>query len=132
MRGLIKMGKVQSMSVREFMSGEWKVSKKEKAAFASQASLSLYPLFIAKPAADGEVAGVITEKTVSAFDPIVDLIQGLSYPIGLIVMVCGGIVWMIGNKEKGLGLITNGGMGYIIVQMVPLGMKLLVEVAKTF
>jgi hypothetical protein len=28
------------------------------------------------------VAGVITEKTVNAFDPIVDLIQGLSYPIG--------------------------------------------------
>jgi hypothetical protein len=50
---------------------------------------------------------VITEKIVSAFAPIVDLIQGLSYPIGLIVMMCGGIVWMIGNKEKGLGLITN-------------------------
>lgn len=68
------------------MSGEWKASKKEKAAFACLASLSLYPLFIAKPAAAEAVAGVITEKTVSAFDPIVDLIQGLSYPIGLIVM----------------------------------------------
>lgn len=126
------MAKVQSMSISEFMSGEWKVKKKEKIAFASLASMSMYPLLMAKPAAAGPVAGIITEKTVNAFDPIVDLIQGLSYPIGLIVMMCGGIVWMIGNKEKGLGLITNAGMGYIIVQMVPLGMKLLVEVAKTF
>lgn len=126
------MSKVQSMSVGEFMSGEWKVKKKEKVAFASLASMSLYPLFVSKPAAAGALAGAITEKTVNAFDPIVHLIQGLSYPIGLIVMMCGGIVWMIGNKEKGLSLITNAGMGYIIVQMVPLGMKLLVEVAKTF
>lgn len=120
------------MSVKEFMSGEWKVSKKEKIAFASLASMSLYPLFISKPASAGAISGVITEKTVNAFDPIVDLVQGLSYPIGIIVMMCGGIIWMIGNKEKGLSLITNAGMGYIIVQMVPLGMKLLVEVAKTF
>ncbi|WP_203289866.1 TrbC/VirB2 family protein [Metabacillus sp. cB07] len=126
------MAKTQSMSVKEFMSGEWKVSKKEKIAFASLASMSLYPLFISKPASAGAISGVITEKTVNAFDPIVDLVQGLSYPIGIIVMMCGGIIWMIGNKEKGLSLITNAGMGYIIVQMVPLGMKLLVEVAKTF
>lgn len=126
------MGKVQSMSISEFMSGDWKVSKKEKIAFASLASMSLYPLMISKPASAGAISGVITEKTVNAFEPIVDLVQGLSYPIGIIVMMCGGIIWMIGNKEKGLGLITNAGMGYIIVQMVPLGMKLLVEVAKTF
>lgn len=126
------MGKVQSMSISEFMSGDWKVSKKEKVAFATLASMSLYPLMISKPASAGAISGVITEKTVNAFDPIVDLVQGLSYPIGIIVMMCGGIIWMIGNKEKGLSLITNAGMGYIIVQMVPLGMKLLVEVAKTF
>ncbi|MDX8288816.1 TrbC/VirB2 family protein [Metabacillus indicus] len=127
------MAKIQTVgTVQEFMSGEWKVSKKEKVAFTSLASMSLYPLFLSKPAAAGAVTGVITEKTVNAFDPIVHLVQGLSYPIGLIVMMCGGIVWMIGNKEKGLTLITNAGLGYIIVQMVPLGMKLLVEVAKTF
>ncbi|MFY0758713.1 TrbC/VirB2 family protein [Metabacillus dongyingensis] len=126
------MAKVQSMSVSEFMSGEWKLKKKEKVALASLASMSMYPLFTVKSAEAGAISGVITERTVNAFDPIVDLIQGLSYPIGIIVMMCGGIIWMIGNKEKGLGLITNAGMGYIIVQMVPLGMKLLVEVAKTF
>jgi hypothetical protein len=126
------MAKVQSIKFSEFMSGDYKMKKKEKVAIASMASMSLYPMFFVKSASAGAITGVITEKTVNAFDPIVDLLQGLSYPISLIVMMCGGIVWMIGNKEKGLGLITNAGMGYIIVQMVPLGMKLLVEVAKTF
>ncbi|HZH61323.1 MAG TPA: TrbC/VirB2 family protein [Metabacillus sp.] len=126
------MAKVQSIKFNEFMSGEYKMKKKEKVAIASMASMSLYPMFMVKSASAGAITGVITEKTVNAFDPIVDLLQGLSYPISLIVMMCGGIVWMLGSKEKGLGLITNAGMGYIIVQMVPLGMKLLVEVAKTF
>ncbi|MRX70829.1 hypothetical protein GJU40_01440 [Bacillus lacus] len=127
------MAKIQTVgTVKEFMSGEWKLKKKEKAALSAMASISLYPLLLSKPAAAGALTGVITERTVTAFDPIVDLVLGISYPIGLIVMMCGGIVWMIGNKEKGLALITNAGMGYIIVQMVPLGMKMLVEVAKTF
>ena len=37
---------------------------------------------------------------------------------------------MIGNKDKGLGLIQQTGIGYIIIQMTPLLIKLIIEGAK--
>lgn len=47
-----------------------------------------------------------------------------------VVALCGGLCIMVGSQERGLSLIIRAGIGYIVVQMIPLFMRLLVEVAK--
>ncbi|EEL67206.1 hypothetical protein bcere0026_58670 [Bacillus mycoides] len=37
---------------------------------------------------------------------------------------------MVGSQERGFPLISRAGIGYIVVQMIPLFMRLLVEIAK--
>jgi len=46
-------------------------------------------------------------------------------------MLGGGVYIMIGNSEKGIGMIQKAGLGYILIQMLPLLMDLLVEIAKS-
>lgn len=77
------------------------------------------------------VAGAAKEKIVEAFMPLVDLIQALSYPIALVMLTGGALMFMINQKDKGIGLIQNASIGYILVQLMPLLMNLLVGVGET-
>ncbi|MER7682721.1 hypothetical protein ABZ787_12910 [Micrococcus luteus] len=81
-------------------------------------------------AAAGAVSGVVTDKVVSAFSPLIELVQALSYPIGLVMMLGGGLFIMIGNSEKGFGMIQKAGLGYVVVQLLPTILDLLVEITK--
>ncbi|OOR18176.1 hypothetical protein EXW27_27960 (plasmid) [Bacillus mycoides] len=47
-----------------------------------------------------------------------------------VVALCGGLFIMVGSQERGFSLISRAGIGYIVVQMIPLFMRLLVEIAK--
>jgi hypothetical protein len=80
--------------------------------------------------ADTVLAAGITDKIIKAVDPIIQLIQGISYPVGFIMMAAGFLVIMTGNKQKGLNMIKWAAIGYIGMQFVPVLMALLVEVAK--
>lgn len=79
----------------------------------------------------GAIDAAVTAKVANAFDPLIQLVQALSYPIGMVMMLGGGIFIMIGNSERGLGMIQKAGVGYILIQMLPLLMDLLVEIAKS-
>lgn len=37
---------------------------------------------------------------------------------------------MIGNSDRGFGMIQKAGLGYILIQMLPIMMDLLVEIAQ--
>jgi hypothetical protein len=84
---------------------------------------------------DGQVKNFIDGKVYSrilkAFEPVIFLVKAISYPIATLVALGGGLYIMVGNKEKGFGLIQQAAIGYLIVQMIPLLMKLLVEIAKS-
>lgn len=80
--------------------------------------------------ADLAFASSITDKIIRAVDPIVQLIQGISYPVGFIMIAAGFLVIMTGNRQKGLNMIKWAAIGYIGMQFVPVIMALLVEVAK--
>lgn len=80
--------------------------------------------------ADLVSASSITDKIIKAVDPIVQLIQGISYPVGFIMIAAGFLVIMTGNRQKGLNMIKWAAIGYIGMQFVPVIMALLVEVAK--
>jgi hypothetical protein len=125
--------KTETMSIKEFMNREYEI--KNKNMVNKIALSSILPLAITSPAfAESDLSNVISsklyEKVIHAFDPLVVLVQALSYPIGLTVMLGGGLFIMIGNREKGFSLIQQAGMGYILVQMLPLLMDLLVDISK--
>lgn len=74
------------------------------------------------------MAQSITSSIMTAFDPLIHLIQALSYPIAG-VMIAGGCLYiMVGAREKGMDMLRNAGIGYILVQLSPLLLKLLVSV----
>lgn len=75
-------------------------------------------------------ASGLAEKIAKAFDPVIELLQGISYPVAFIMMGAGFLVLMTGNRQKGLNMIKWAAIGYIGMQFVPVLMNILVEVAK--
>ncbi|MEH7254351.1 hypothetical protein V7111_19710 [Neobacillus niacini] len=80
--------------------------------------------------ADTVLGAGIAEKIIGAFDPLIQLIQGISYPVGFIMITAGFLVMMTGNRQKGLNMIKWAAIGYIGMQFAPAIMAILVEVAK--
>ena len=79
----------------------------------------------------GYVKGKAKEQIVEAFMPLVDMIQALSYPVALVMLTGGALMFMINQKDRGISLIQNASIGYILVQLMPLLMELLVGIGKT-
>ncbi|WP_158738610.1 hypothetical protein [Alteribacillus sp. YIM 98480] len=79
----------------------------------------------AQEAVTVSVNGKVKEKIVSAFDPLVDLITQLSYPVAAVMVTGGALLVMIGLKEKGYSTIQTASIGFILVQMSPLLLELL-------
>jgi len=131
-------------TIREFMSGDYGKGgnkkrsvieyreRQEKTALVAATLSTVTAIFRPIGASAGPIEGAIVQKTVNAFDPIIDLIQGLSYPVALIVMLSAGIIWMIGNQDRAMTMIQRAGFGYIIVQMAPMLMNIIVDMAKAF
>lgn len=72
--------------------------------------------------------GGMHTKIIHAFDPLVHLIQDLAHPIAA-VMIAGGCLYiMTGNREKGMQMMQNAAIGYILVQMAPMMLNLLVGI----
>lgn len=150
----------QTMSIKEFMNGDYKENKKWKktkkiikkyapvtvriviivgSAIIFNSFIDI-PVFAAEQQEqlfqpDNSIQNFVDDQLYSrvtnAFEPVAYLIKAISYPIASIVAMGGGLFCIIGNKEKGFSLIQQAGIGYIIVQMIPLLMKLLVEIAES-
>lgn len=76
------------------------------------------------------IDGQLYNRIINAFEPVIFLIKAVSYPIASIVALTGGLFIMVGSQERGFTLISRAGTGYIVVQLIPLFMRLLVEIAK--
>lgn len=69
--------------------------------------------------------GDMVAKVTSAFDPLIDIMVGLSLPIAGVMLTAGALLIMIGQKEMGYKLLINCGMGYVLVNLTPIGMDIL-------
>lgn len=69
----------------------------------------------------------IQNKMMTAFEPLIDLIQGMAYPVALAVVLGGSIFIMIGNTEKGYDLIFKGAIGYVLCMLLPMIFQILVD-----
>ncbi|MED5050681.1 hypothetical protein P9850_02195 [Anoxybacillus rupiensis] len=75
-------------------------------------------------------AAGIGDKIIHAFDPFVELIQGLAYPLGFTMICAGFLVIMTGNRHKGLHIIKWASIGYIGMQFAPAIMSILAEIGR--
>jgi len=76
-------------------------------------------------------ANAIQDKIIHSFDPLIEVISAMAYPLGFVMMTAGFLVIMTGNKSKGLHLIKWAALGFIGMQFIPGIMSILMEVGKT-
>lgn len=69
----------------------------------------------------------VKEKMMNAFDPIIELIQGMAYPVAMVVVLGGAIFVMIGNSDKGFSMMQKAAMGYMLVMIAPMILDVLVD-----
>jgi hypothetical protein len=142
--------KTQTMSIKEFMNGgkkeEVKPRKKELKTgqewfpllFGGTLTTATVMNSMKSTAFAAEAVPVvatkadISSKVIEAFTPLIDLAQGLAYPIAFVSIVGAGICWIIGNREKAVGMLQGATIGFFIVQLAPMMMRLLVSVTAGF
>jgi hypothetical protein len=59
------------------------------------------------------------EKITGAFNPIIQLIQGVTFPLCFVCTALGILLVMIGQKRKGLEIIKWAVVGYLLMQLLP-------------
>jgi hypothetical protein len=134
--------RTEVMSIGEFLRKEGKVEKKGKVynnklkTSAIVGGVSILLTNKITMAAENEAVPVlsqadVTAKIITAFEPIVELAQALSYPIAFVAITIACLLYMINQKEKAISMIQNASLGYIFVQIAPLFMKLLAEIGKS-
>ncbi|WP_096269421.1 hypothetical protein [Paucisalibacillus globulus] len=113
--------RTKTYDFKEFMRGEHEVVKPP--------TLSLMPL-AAAPFIPGTVYAAdesVKAKMMDAFNPLIELIQGLAYPVAMVVVLGGAIFVMIGNSDKGFSMMQKAGMGYLLVMIAPMVLDVLVD-----
>jgi Type IV secretion system pilin len=75
-------------------------------------------------------AASIQDKIIHAFDPLIELVQALAYPVGFTMICAGFLVIMTGNRHKGLHIIKWAAIGYIGMMFAPGIMAILQEVGR--
>jgi hypothetical protein len=76
------------------------------------------------------IPDAVKSKIVHAFDPLIELVTALSYPIAGVMIAGGCLFIMVGNREKGMSMIQTAAIGYILVQLSPLFLDLLVGIGE--
>ena len=59
------------------------------------------------------------EKISNAFNPIIQLLQGVTFPLCFVCTALGILLVMIGQKRKGLEIIKWAVVGYLLMQLLP-------------
>jgi hypothetical protein len=84
--------------------------------------------FAAAPAAVPVIAESTRATILHAFDPLINLIISLSYPIAGVMIAGGCLMIMVQQRERGMQMLQNAAIGYILVQLSPLLLNLLVGI----
>ena len=113
--------KTKTYNFSEFMRNEHESKvKPPKASLLPLAAAPFMPV-----AAHAETT--VKERMMNAFDPLIDLVQGLAYPVAMVVVLGGALFVMIGNSEKGFSLMQRAGLGYLLVMIAPMILDVLVD-----
>lgn len=78
----------------------------------------------------GYIADTSLEMLANVLDPLIQIMVAISFPIASVIMLGGCFFFMIGNSEKAWSTIMNAGLGYVLIQMSPLFLKILRQVGE--
>ncbi len=139
----------QTMSIKEFMNKDYAIenafSAEELLSFEKVESLgwlatmTSIPIVFA-PAIKGKVvyaaeavpaSAALSNKLMTAFSPLIDLVQSLAYPVAMVVVLGGAIMVMVGMKEKGYSMLMSAGLGIILVNIAPMVLNILITAMKS-
>lgn len=73
---------------------------------------------------------MVADKIIRAFDPIIQLMQGVAYPIAFIMVATGILMVIAGQQHRGMKIIRSAAMGYLLMQLLPAMMLLLRDIGK--
>ncbi|MFP7226037.1 hypothetical protein SFC42_23395 [Priestia filamentosa] len=141
--------KTQTMSIKEFMNGGKETNPKRNRGDVKTGqewlplSLGMIGLpfliesftniaFAAEAVPAMSTKEEVKAKVIEAFNPLIELAQGLAYPVTFITIAGAGIMWIIGRRERAMDTLQGATIGYFVVQLAPLIMKLLTSVTTGF
>lgn len=140
------MARTEVIKFRDFMDGTWKDSGKKndlkKVTDALIKAGAMIPLALASAvhvsaaesltaSATQVVAGTTLQVLAHALDPLTQILVAISLPVASVVMIGGCFFFMFGQSEKAWSTIQNAGLGYILIQLSPLFIKVLEQVGKS-
>ncbi|MDN4609104.1 hypothetical protein [Sporosarcina highlanderae] len=86
----------------------------------------LNPVFMQGIAGTPEIiqTSFIGDATLAAmatvFDPVVEMIVAISLPLASVVVAGAGLLMILGNSDKAQSMIVKAGIGYVVIQLLPL------------
>ncbi|MGE7273572.1 hypothetical protein ACQKK5_19175 [Brevibacillus panacihumi] len=144
------MAKVETIKFRDFMDGTWKDQKKKSTPKELLKAVDFVPISLVSLAASAVglpagayaaesvtatastvIAGTTLQILAHALDPVAQILVALSLPIASIVMIGGCYFFLFGNSDKAWSTIQNAGLGYILIQLSPLFLKVLEQIGKS-
>lgn len=115
-------------TISEFMNPEPKQKKRISSVLLPVALAGGATPAFAQEAIQVSISTSVKERIISSFDPLIELITALSYPVAGVMVTGGALMIMIGMKEKGYSTLQTASLGYILVQLSPLMLDLLVGI----
>ncbi|WP_309479225.1 hypothetical protein [Brevibacillus agri] len=141
------MAKTEVIKFRDFMDGTWKLPDKKKRdlkkvtdALIKAGAMIPLALTTAAHASAAEsltasatqvVAGTTLQVLAHALDPLTQILVAISLPVASVVMIGGCFFFMFGQADRAWSTIQNAGLGYILIQLSPLFIKVLEQVGKS-
>jgi hypothetical protein len=132
---MFNRNKVETIPFNEFMDGNWKEKKAERK--KADLNLAITQMSMAGVASNlmfgssSASASGIGDVVMKAFDPIVDLLQGVSYPVAFIMISAGFILIMTGQTYRGMHFIKWACLGYLGLQFAPALMQIVIQIGNS-
>jgi hypothetical protein len=137
--------RIQTVKTYDFKTGEYKYSQEDKkrltgdllkkagALTAGSFLISRAPMALAasnepQVIAVNAIGDTVKQQVLTAFDPLVDLMMAISLPIASVMITGAALMILIGQKDRGYSLMMNASVGYVLVMLSPLFIKLLAGV----
>lgn len=141
------MAKTEVIKFRDFMDGTWKTPEKKnkelkKVTDALVKAGAMIPLALVTgahanaaeslTASATQVVAVTTLQVLAhALDPLTQILVTISLPVASVVMIGGCFFFMFGQSDRAWSTIQNAGLGYLLIQLSPLFIKVLEQIGKS-
>ena len=73
-------------------------------------------------------AAIMTGHIIHAFNPLIQVMQALSYPVSFMGMAAGMLLVSLGQRHRGINMVKWAAIGYIGMQLVPGIMEMVSQV----